>query len=85
MAMIAARGFFRESYHTLPLKRRTLPTAQYTGWARTLISGSLARDNNFDVVVVGGGVMGWSSAFFLGRRIPGDSICVIERDTKVIC
>jgi len=85
-ALSSARVFFHRSYHTPPLKRR-LSAVLCPSWARTLINvnDTLPSDSKHDVVIVGGGVMGWSSAFFLARRIPGDSICVIERDTKVIC
>ena len=44
---------------------------------------SKSRDH-YEVVIAGGAVMGCSSAYFLANRIPGDSICIIERDTLVI-
>ena len=33
-----------------------------------------------DVAIVGGGAMGWSTAFWLTRRAPGLDVVVIERD-----
>lgn len=41
--------------------------------------------NHQDVIIVGGGIMGLSSAFHLARRMPGRDICVIERDSTVRC
>ena len=38
---------------------------------------------HYDVVVVGGGVMGSSSAYFLASRMPNKSVCVVERDFTV--
>ena len=40
--------------------------------------------NSYDVVILGGGLMGLTSAFFLAKRINPSSICVIERDLKVL-
>ena len=39
----------------------------------------------YDVVIVGGGIMGSSSAYFLANRMPREmgKICVIERDPTV--
>ena len=38
---------------------------------------------NYEVIIVGGGIMGLSCAYFLARRINPSSICIIERDLKV--
>ena len=38
---------------------------------------------SYDVVIAGGGVMGCSSAYFLAKRMPGSSICIVERDPNV--
>ena len=38
---------------------------------------------NYEVIIIGGGLMGLSSAYFLARRINPSSICVVERDSKV--
>ncbi|KAI6662036.1 FAD-dependent oxidoreductase domain-containing protein 1-like [Oopsacas minuta] len=40
----------------------------------------LIRWKHYDVTIVGGGIMGMSSAFFLSKRVPSSSICVLERD-----
>jgi len=44
--------------------------------------GSLEEKKVYDVAIVGGGIMGSSSAYFLANRMsPGvGKICVIERD-----
>ena len=39
--------------------------------------------SRYDVVLVGGGVMGSASAYFLSLRMPRKSVCVIERDLSV--
>lgn len=36
--------------------------------------------DSFDVVIVGGGVMGSAAAFFLSQRMDPSRICVVERD-----
>ena len=53
---------------------------QPTSQLKSLSNGPRGQ---YDVVVAGGGIMGCSSAYFLAQRIPGSSICVIERDPKV--
>lgn len=52
---------------------------------RARTSPPLARamsggDESFDVVIVGGGVMGSAAAFFLSQRMDPSRICVVERD-----
>ena len=42
---------------------------------------SLIRGIHYDVAIIGGGIMGLSSAFFISKRLPSSSICVLERDT----
>ena len=42
---------------------------------------SITRSKHYDVAIVGGGIMGMSSAFFISKRLPPSSICVIERDS----
>ena len=71
--------FVRRALFSLGEKRCAgRPTLQL----KSLSSGP--RDQ-YDVVIAGGGIMGCSSAYFLAQRIPGSSICVIERDPKVGC
>eukprot|EP00118_Oscarella_pearsei_P011469 m.77444 g.77444 ORF g.77444 m.77444 type:complete len:65 (+) comp36032_c0_seq7:855-1049(+) len=38
---------------------------------------------HFDVCIVGGGIMGSASAYFLAKTMPASSIVVIERDATV--
>lgn len=76
--------FRRRRCSKFPFKGR-LEAVLYTGWARTFSNGPTVPRDQYDVVIAGGGVMGCSSAYFLARRIPGHSVCIIERDTKVLC
>ncbi len=46
-------------------------------------TGQPSLEEHYDVVISGGGVIGCSSAYFLARRMPGRSVCIIERDPKV--
>ena len=69
---------------TFSFKER-LEAVLYTGCARAFSNGPTVPRDQYDVVIAGGGVMGCSSAYFLARRIPGHSICIIERDIKVLC
>lgn len=48
-------------------------------------SGGSTEQKSYDVAIVGGGVMGSSSAYFLANRMPPGTgnICVIERDPTV--
>ena len=39
-----------------------------------------ARAVHYDVAIVGGGILGLSSAFFFSKRVPPSRICVLERD-----
>jgi glycine/D-amino acid oxidase-like deaminating enzyme len=39
-----------------------------------------AATNNFDVVIVGGGVVGLSAAYHIIEKAPGTSVCVVEKD-----
>lgn len=43
----------------------------------------LKRQIHYDVVIVGGGVMGSSSAFFLKHKAPSLNVAVVEGDPKV--
>ena len=71
---------------TIPFKERLEAVRiLYTGCARAFSNGPAVPRDRYDVVIAGGGVMGCSSAYFLARRIPGHSVCIIERDTKVLC
>ena len=36
-----------------------------------------------EIVIVGGGIIGTLAAVFLANRIPGNSICIIEKDLTV--
>ena len=50
---------------------------------RRYSSVSKSHKRNYDVILVGGGVMGLSSAYFLAKKIDPSSICVVERDRNV--
>ena len=80
----AISSCFRRRCLKVPFKGR-LEAVLYTGWARTFSNGPTMPRDHYDVVIAGGGVMGCSSGYFLARRIPGHSVCIIERDTKVLC
>lgn len=41
------------------------------------------RQLHYDVVIVGGGVMGSSSAFFIKEKAPSMKVAVVERDCTV--
>ena len=41
------------------------------------------EEGSYDIVIAGGGIMGCSSAYFLAKRRPPSSICIVERDTEV--
>jgi glycine/D-amino acid oxidase-like deaminating enzyme len=63
---------------TLPPDRSFSPNPSY--WARVLAppGPALATDIAADVVVIGGGFTGLSSACYLGRALPGRRIVVLE-------
>src|SRR4051794_11924697 len=42
-----------------------------------------ASGNSFDVVVIGGGIIGLSSAMAIGRRFPRLRIVVLEKENRV--
>ena len=73
---------------TLSLSARSLRALRYHRWKHTTaVTGGPAMDKQrpqprYDVVIVGGGVMGSSSAYFLASRTR-KSVCVIERDLSV--
>ena len=48
-------------------------------WARRASSSP----SHYDICIVGGGIMGMASAFFLANKLDPTGICVIERDTTV--
>ena len=56
-----------------------------TSTARISKPGVSSEQIVYDVAIVGGGIMGSSSAYFLANRIPPGvgKICVIERDPTV--
>lgn len=42
-----------------------------------------AVDGDFDLVVIGGGIVGLAAAWEAGRRDPGLSICVLEKEAEL--
>ena len=46
-------------------------------------SSALVGQERCDVVVVGGGIMGLSSAYFIKQMDPDARVCVVERDPQV--
>lgn len=58
-----------------------LPTS--TLLARRGVRALSTDTTSYDVVIMGGGVIGSSVAHFLSRRMPGSAICVVERDSTV--
>lgn len=65
------------------LLRQSHTRSASNGAARTKKHGSVPLPSRYDVCIVGGGVMGSASAFFLASRMPRKSVCVIERDFSV--
>ena len=43
-------------------------------------STSVSTGVHYDVAILGGGIMGSSTAYFLKRLAPGASVCVVEPD-----
>lgn len=43
----------------------------------------MLAENHFDVIVVGGGIVGLASAFKLTRRFPGKKVLVLEKEKEV--
>ena len=50
---------------------------------RSVNTSGASPGQNYDVIIAGGGVMGCSAAYFMAQRLPGNSVCIIERDPKV--
>ena len=46
-------------------------------------SSAAVGQERCNVVVVGGGIMGLSSAYFIKRMDPSARVCVLERDPQV--
>ena len=58
-----------------------LSSPALTVMSRRLLSGSNRK--HVDVLIVGGGAMGSSTAYFLKKKEPAVDIVVIERDSTV--
>ena len=43
----------------------------------------MKRDVDFDIVVVGGGIVGLASAYKIARKHPGISIAVLEKEQQL--
>src|ERR1035437_7535051 len=43
----------------------------------------MAEQNNFDVIVVGGGIVGLATAYKLNKKFPAKKILVLEKEKEV--
>lgn len=92
--MAASGVFFRKTLTSLLYRSYNQLRINYLNYFRCLSlapntkgskPGSSKGKNIYDVAIVGGGVMGSSSAYFLANRMTPEmgKICVIERDPTV--
>lgn len=67
-------------------RRRFRPSAGRSGsnmTRRNFSTKELPRTKHTDILIIGGGVMGSSAAYFLKSKSPSTNVTVLERDPKV--